>query len=425
MPKQQSARMGDLFNHLGNRTFRSLRTRNYRLYFAAQSISSSGTWVQLVAVNWLVLRLGGSGLALGITTAMQFAPLLLFSAYGGVLVDRWNKRTLLTVTQSTAGLLTLSLGLLVLTGIVQIWIVWVAAFLLGSVDALDTPGHQAFTVELVGPTDATNAVALNNTVSTSARAIGPAIGGILVAVAGIAPSFLINAASYVVVVAALRRIDPSALHIEPPAPRHPGQVREGLRHVWKTQDLRRVLLVVTLVSIFGLNFQVLLPLIAFQTFTQGAGLYGLLMSCMGIGAVIGSLAVASWTDPTVCRIGALAIVFGVANTAVAFAPNLLLGFLAVGVMGIGSSLFLASSSGYLLVHAGELMRGRVMALYSIAFLGTAPIGGPLLGWTAERFGARIGFLVAGGACVIAGGLVLLARHTRNGRSSRDDNKGVR
>lgn len=416
---------GNLFNHLRNRTFRSLRTPNYRLYFVAQSISSSGTWVQLVAVNWLVLRLGGSGLALGITTALQFAPLLLFSAYGGVLVDRWNKRTLLTLTQSAAGLLTLTLGLLVLTGTVQIWIVWVAAFLLGCVDSVDTPGHQAFTVELVGQMDATNAVALNNTVSTSARAIGPAIGGTLIAVAGIAPSFLINAASYIVVVAALRRIDPSTLQTEPPAPRQPGQVREGLRHVWKTRDLRRVLIVVTLVSIFGLNFQVLLPLVASQTFSQEAGLYGLLMSCMGIGAVIGSLVVASLNDATVRRIGALAILFGVANTSVALAPNLLLAFLAVGVMGIGSSLFLASSSGFLLAHAGDLMRGRVMALYSIAFLGTAPIGGPLLGWTAEQYGARAGFLVSGVACVIAGGLVLLARQIWNGRSSRDDNVGTR
>lgn len=396
-------------DRLWNQTFRSLRRRNYRLYFVAQAISTSGTWVQLVAEGWLVVRLSGSGLVLGITTALQFTPLLLLSAYGGVLVDRWDKRTLLTFTQGAAGVLALTVGLLTLAGLVQVWMVWVAAFLLGCVNALDNPGRQAFTMELASPADVTNAVALNNAVGTVARAIGPAIGGLLISTVGIVPCFLINAASYAAVIAALRTMDPAQLHTEAAAPRRRGQVLEGLRHVWSNPALRTVLLIMTLASTFGLNFQVLLPLLASRTFGQGAGLYGLLMSCLGIGALAGSLTVASWDAPTPRRVAALSLAFGVSNAMVALAPNLPLSILAIGAMGITSSMFLISCSGCLQLNAGEGMRGRVMALYSVAFLGTAPIGGPAVGWVAERLGPRSGFLVSALACVAAGGLVFLAR----------------
>lgn len=396
-----------VIDRVHKRTFRSLHMRNYRLYFTAQVISTSGTWVQLVAENWLVVRLGGSGLMLGITTALQFIPLLLFSTYGGVLVDRWNKRSLLIFTQSASGILALSIGLLALTGFVQIWMIWITAFLLGCVNALDTPGRQVFTMELVGAANVTNAVALNNAVSTSARAIGPAIGGLLIASAGIVPCFLINAVSYGVVVIALCMMDSSKLYTESQASRRRGQVREGLHYVWRNSTLRTVLLIMLFASTFGFNFQVLFPLLVSHTFHDGGALYGLLMSCLGVGSLIGSLVVASWNDPMVSRVAALSLVFGVTLAAVAFAPNLPSSFLAIGVMGIASSLFLASCSGCLQVNTVQSMRGRVMALYSVAFLGTAPIGGPIVGWLAQSLGPRAGFLLGALACITASSIIFL------------------
>lgn len=407
--RTNQTRIRTITDRLRVQTFRSLRHRNYRLYFTSEAISRAGTWVQLIAEQWLVIQLGGSGVALGITTALQFTPLLLFGAFGGVLVDRWNKRNLLMLTQTAAGMLALVVGLLALTGSIEIWMIWVAALLLGCIEAIDTPASQAFTMEMAGPADATNAIALNNAISTTARAIGPAIGGFLIAAAGIGPSFLINAASFAPVVMALRLMDPAELSVEPPVPRQRGQVQEGLRHVWFHPGLRTVLLIVTLVSIFAFNFQVLLPLLAAETFQEDAAIYGLLMSCLGIGAVAGSLTAASWDNPTVRRVAALSLAFGVTLAAVAFAPSLSLALLAMGAMGFASGLFLASSSGFLLTTSGEQMRGRVMALYSMAFLGTAPIGGPVVGWIGEHLGPGAGFLVGALACIVAGSFGFLAR----------------
>ncbi len=212
-------------------TFRSLRNRNYRLYFLGQAISTSGTWVQLVAENWLVIQLGGGGVALGVTTALHFAPLLVVGPYAGVLVDRADKRRLLTVTQSTNGLLALTLGLLALSGLVQIWMVWITALLVGCVNSLDNPGRQALTKQMVGLPDVVNATALNTAVAGGARAIGPAIGGFLLAGTGVAVCFLVNAASYGIVVAAIRMMNEAQFFATPPASPRPGQLREGFQYV--------------------------------------------------------------------------------------------------------------------------------------------------------------------------------------------------
>jgi MFS family permease len=364
-----------LWSRLRQQTFRSLSLRNYRLFFTGQVISRAGMWVQIIAENWLVVQLGGSGLMLGITTALQFAPLLLLSPYGGTLVDRWNTRTVLLVTQSASGTLALLVGLFALTGSIQIWMVWAAAFLLGCLNALDIPARETFTMELAGPDNVTNAVALNNVVRNAARASGPALGGVLITSVGIGACFLLNAASYAVVVAALRRMHPADLYTEGAVPHRRGQIREGLRYIWKHPTLGTVLLIVAIATTFGLNLQVMVTLYASHTFHQGAAFYGLLMSCPGIGAVAGSLMAASWKEPTMHRVATLSLTFGVANTAVACAPNVPLALFAIGLMGMASSLFLTSSAGYVQLHAGEQMRGRVMALYTIAYLGTAPIGG--------------------------------------------------
>lgn len=388
-----------------NRTFRSLRIRNYRLYFFAQIISTSGLWVQTVAENWLVVQLGGSGLMLGITTAMQFTPLLLLSVYGGVLVDRWNKHILLMFTQISSSILALILGILALTGNIQIWMIWIIAFLLGCVNALDTPGRQVFTRELAGPENLTNAIALNTSVSNSARVINPVIGAILISKLGIGACFIINACSYIAVIVALLLIDKNQLQIENEITRKPGQVKEGLLHIWNQPSLRTTLLIMFLTATFGLNFQVLLPLFTSQTFQQSGDWYGLLMSSLGIGSVIGSLLVASWKDPTVKRIAFLSLLFGITIFAVAFSPTLHAAFVLVGLMGLGSSLFLTACSGCLQLNAGEGMSGRVMAMYYVAFLGTAPIGGTAVGWIAEIWGPRSAFALSAIACMAASSIV--------------------
>ena len=386
----------------GRRAFGSLAVPNYRMYFAAMLVSSSGTWLQLVAESWLVLRLGGSGFALGITTALAFLPLLLFGTYGGVLVDRWEKRALVTGTQTAAGLLALAVGVATVTHVVQIWMVWLAALLLGFVNVVDSPGRQAFAYELVGPELVANAVSLNNAAITSARAIGPAIGGALIATVGIAACFLINAASYAVVVLALLSMNARKLYREATQPRRGRQVREGIRYVASHTQLRTVLLVLAVASTFGLNFQVLIPLFATGTFHGGSLLYGLMMSSLGVGMVIGSLLSAGWSKPTVGRVIALVELFAVALLAVTVAPDLHLAVLAIAAMGASTSLYLTSSVGCLQLHSRKGMRGRVMATYSIAFLGVAPIGGPVVGGVAQLLQARAGFLVGALASGLAG-----------------------
>lgn len=349
-------------------TFRALQVRNYRLFFVGQVISRSGWWIQMVAENWLVVDLGGSGLVLGITSALQFAPLLLFSAYAGVLVDRRDTRKLLIATQCASGLLALIIGLLALTGVVQIWMIWLAAFLLGCLNAFEIPAREAFTMELAGPAHVTNAVALNNVVRNSSRAFGPALGGWLISWAGIGACFLLNAASYAVVIAALYRLNPSALYEERAAPHRRGQLREGWRYVWRHLTLRTALLITAVAATFCTNFIVLLPLYISQTFQKDAEVYGLIMSCLGIGMLMGSLMAASWTAPTLKRVAGLALCFGLAHAVVGVAPNLVTGFLAIAIMGCASSMCLTCCAGYFQLHAGESMRGRVMALYTLAYL---------------------------------------------------------
>jgi MFS family permease len=390
-----------LAGRLRNQTLVSLAECNYRLYFAGQVISSAGTWVQLIAENWLIIKLGGNGVALGIATALQFTPIAVFGAYGGTWADRWDRRRLLLITQSLSGLLALAVGLLALAGGVRIWVVWLAALLLGFVNTIDNPGRQVFTAELVGRERVTNAVALNNAVSVSARAVGPAIGALLITTIGIPACFLVNAASYAAVVATLAVIQRERLHAEPARPRAKGQVREGLRHVARHPALRAGLLMVLIVGILGTNFQLLLTLYTAGALHRGAGLYGLLMACLGVGMLAGSLLAADRSRPTIGLVGLFAAGLGTGYLLVAVAPVLAAAFAGVAVMGVTGGMFLASASGVLQLHAGEGMRGRVMALYTVAFLGTAPIGGPLVGWIATAWSVRTAFAVSALSCLAA------------------------
>jgi MFS family permease len=383
------------------RTFRSLRVRNYRLFFFGQLVSVSGTWMQQVAQDWLVLRLSGRALPVGIATALQFLPVLLFGFWSGLAADRFDKRRLLVAAQSAMGVLALVLGVLVVTGSVRLWIVYLLAFLLGCATAVDMPARQAFVVEMVGPDQLVNAVSLNSAMFNSARVVGPAAAGVLIAALGIAPAFFVNAVSYLAVIAALLLMDPSRLQRATPAPRSRGQVREGIRYVWATPVLRSTLLLVAVVGTLSLNTRVALPLLARFTFGGGAGLYGTLASVMAVGSVVGALGVARRARPTRrLQLGA-ATAFGLSAILAAAAPSVASELVALCLLGGTSIVFLSTCNSTLQLSASGPMRGRVMALYGLLFLGTTPLGSLLVGWLAEHYGPRSGLVLAGAGALAA------------------------
>ena len=396
-------------------TFRSLRVRNYRLYFASQIVSVSGTWMQTVAQAWLVLRLAPparQGVDLGLVTALQFLPMLLFGTYGGLVADRVDKRRLLYATQTTAGLLALALGLLTQVGAVRLWEVYLLATLLGFVNMIDNPARQTFVLEMVGRDDLPNAVSLNSVVMNSARVIGPAIGGALIAFTGLAVCFEVNAASYVAVLFGLALMRRAELHASTPVPRAKGQLRQGLRYVWRTPGLRDPLLLIAVAGTLAYNFQVVLALFAKFTFHGGAGVYSTLTSLMGGGAVIGGLVVASRNRPNIHRLTAIGLGFGVLIVAVAVSPTLLVACIVIVPMGALSIAFIATANATLQLRAEPTMRGRVMALYAIAFLGTTPIGSPLVGWISQATSPRVA-LAVGAAATIVAAAVTRRRHLRD------------
>jgi MFS family permease len=392
-----------------HQTFSSLRIRNYRLYFVAQLISVSGTWMQSVAQAWLVLRLSGSGVDLGIVVGLQFLPMLLFGPVGGLVADRINKRTLLYFTQAAGGLLALVLGILVVTHEVQLWQVYLLATLLGVVNVFDNPARQTFVMEMVGRDDLPNAVSLNTVVMNASRVVGPAIGGVVIVVFGLGVCFFVNAVSYVAVLIGLSMMRSRELHPTEPVVRAKGQIRDGFRYVWRTPSLRNTLLAIALIGIFAYNFTVTLALLAKVTFHGGAGAYSLLTSCMGVGAVVGGLIAAHRARPTPRLLQVLALVFGGLLGAVALAPTLVTAAILIVFMGAASIGFIATANATLQLRADPAMRGRVMALYAMAFLGTTPIGAPLVGAIAQWTSPRVALLTGAVATVVAAGL-LMWRH---------------
>lgn len=394
------------------RTFRSLHNPNYRRYFVGQTVSMTGTWMQTIAQMWLVLRLSGSGVALGITTALQFAPILLFGMLGGIVADRFPKRKVLLVTQSAAAALAAGLGVAALAGVATLGMVYAFAFAWGLVIAVDNPTRQAFVAELVDPEDLPNAIGLNSTIITTARTAGPAIGGILITVAGVAACFLVNAASYLAVIWGLARMDESSLRPAAPAVRAPGQLRDGLRYVWDTPVLRSTLLLMAVVGTLAYNFRMLLPLLAENVFGGGAGTFGALSAMMGIGTLGGALISAHARRPTRRLLLGSALAFGALILVVAAAPTPGFGMAALVPMGAASIVFAATANATLQTKASPAMRGRVMALYAMVFLGSTPVGGPLVGWIAESFGTRAA-LALGGAATLLGATVALRRRLRH------------
>jgi MFS family permease len=383
------------------RTFRSLRVRNYRLFFFGQLVSVSGTWMQQIAQDWLVLRLSGRALPVGIATALQFLPTLLFGFWTGLAADRLDKRRLLVGAQIAMGGLALVLGVLTVTGAVRVWMVYVLAFLLGCAMTVDMPARQAFVVEMVGPDKVVNAVSLNSAMFNSARVVGPAFAGVLISAFGIAPAFFVNAVSFLAVIAALLAMDPSRLHRGAPAPRSPGQVRAGISYVWATPVLRSTLLLVAIVGTLTLNSRVVLPLLARFTFDGDASLYGTLASVMAVGSVVGALGVARRGRPTRRLLLGAATAFGVSATLAAVAPSVGTELVALCLLGGTSIAFLATANSTLQLNSSSAMRGRVMALYGLLFLGTTPLGSLLVGWLAERYGPRSGLVLAGVGALVA------------------------
>ena len=391
----------DSIKRFGYDTFSSLRIRNYRLYFLGQIISTSGTFMQSIAQDWLVLKLTNSGTALGIVTALQYVPILFIAPYGGVIADRFQKRKILYLTQSIAGLLALILGTLVATNVIRLWMVYILAFCLGLTNSIDNPARQSFVVELVGEDELKNAVTLYSTLVNLARIIGPGIAGVLITTVGLAPCFILNGISYSAVVIMLYKIQANALRISPPAARSKSQVREGFRYVLSNPILRTTLLMIVLIGTLTFEFQVSLPLIARFTFNGDARVYASLSMALGIGAVVGGLMIAGQKEVSPERMVKNSLWFGLVILAAAFMPSLLLVALTLVLVGVFSISFTSLGNSLLQLESTPQMRGRVMSFWALGFLGSTTFGGPIVGWIGEYAGPRWALAIGGMAAVAA------------------------
>ena len=397
-----------------SRTFAALAVRNFRLYFIGQLISVSGTWMQSVAQGWLILQITGSSVDLGIAVALQYLPMLFLGSYGGLVADRNEKRRILYFTQTGAGLMALLLGVLVTTHHVHPMTVYAVSLALGIVNLFDVPARQAFVQEMVGRDLIANAVSLNSVLMNSGRVIGPGIAAAFIALVGTAGCFYANAASYVAVIWALWMMRPAEFLPMRIVERERGQLRLGLRYLWNTPLLRNVILSIAIVGTFAFNFTVTLPLLAHTTFRQEtASQYGILMGAMGVGAIIGGLYVAYRSRPTPKLLMVLALGFAVSMGLVAVAPNLVWADASMIPTGAFSIAFMSSSNATLQLNSSEQMRGRVMSLYGTAFLGTTPIGAPLIGFIIGLTNPRVGLLVGAFSTLLTAGLL-----TMQWRSSR-------
>lgn len=386
-------------------TFRSLRNRNYRLYAAGSLSSNVGTWLQRVAQDWLVLQLSGSGTAVGITTGLQFLPFLLLAPWAGLIADRFPKRKVLQITQAGMGVTAAMLAVLSLTGVAQVWHVYVLSFVLGVFSAIDNPARQSFVIEMVGKDDVTNAVGLNSASFNAARIVGPAVAGFMLIVFDPGVVIAINAVTYLGPIWALSRMRASELSTPEPAPRKKGMVRDGLRYVRGRPDLLLILAVVFFVGCFGLNFQLTSLLMATEVFGKGSGEYGILGSIMAIGSLAGALLAARRLGrPRQRMIIGAAVLFGLVEIVSGVMPTYLLFAITLPIVGIASMTMITSANATMQLSVTPEMRGRVMALYAMVFIGSTPLGAPIVGWVAEEFGARW-TLIGGGAMSVLGTLV--------------------
>jgi MFS family permease len=411
---QENAAGEESAGQAGNRRFSpgrmisSLRYPNYRLFFFGQLVSVMGTWMQTVAQSFLVLDLTHSGTDLGLVLAVRFLPILVFGPAGGLFADRRNKRRILYVTQALSGGLAAIFAILTGTHVIQMWSVYLLALALGFVNVFDNPARQAFISEMVPPDDLPNAVTLNSVSMNLARVFGAAVGGVLAAVLGLALCFTCNAISFAAVLLSLAAMNGALLYPARPVKKQPGQIRAGLRYVREKPELLIPLLMIALVGTLAWEFQVTLPLMASKVFGGGAGAYGVMASVMGVGAVGGGLISAARSRPRARSLCLAAIGWGIAITAAAVAPTLPLELVALVFVGYGSITFNSYAKTALQLAADPTMRGRVMALWFLAWQGSTPIGGPLVGWIAQDAGARWSLVVGGVPTLVCGLLALPA-----------------
>lgn len=400
------------------RTFSSLANANYRKFFIGQSTSLVGTWMQMTAQSWLVLVLTHSATAIGVVVALQTLPVLVLGPYGGVIADRVDKRRFLIVLQLLMAVQAAVLGTLALRHEVTYLDVCVLAVVLGLNNSFENPSRQAFMLEMVGPDDLRNAVSLNSTMNNAARAVGPALAGVLIAAVGEGWCFVLNAVSFVAVVGSLVAMETASLSPSPPAPRERGQLRAGLRYVARTPGLLFPLVMMGLVGTFAYEFQVTLPVVAASVFHGGSRVYGLLVTSMGVGAVVGGLVSATRGRVGIRPMMLASSIFGVVLVFASMAPLLALEFVALAMVGFASVSFLSMANSTLQLTSEPAMRGRVMALWAVAFMGSTPIGGPVIGLITSHWGARVGLGVGAVSCFVAASIGLAV--LRRANSSLDD-----
>jgi MFS family permease len=388
------------------RTFSALHIRNFRLFIFGQGISMCGTWMQTVAVSWLVLKMTHSGTQLGLVIAAQFLPILIFGVWGGVVADRFNKRTILYFTQTLAGLLALTFGILVLAHVITLWMIYTLSIGFGMVLVVDNPARQAFVSEMVGREQLKNAITLNSTMVNMARVIGPSFAGILIATVGIGTCFIVNAGSYLAVLVALYLMHGGELNPSPKSVREPGQIRAGLAYVWSEPKLKSTLLMMLIIGTFAYEFPVILPLFATITLHGDARTYSIMMAATGVGAIAGGIYTASQATTRETQLVWSAILFGISILLASLMPNLVSVIILLVIVGSLSVLFIALGNTTLQLTSEPSMRGRVMALWMIAFAGTTPIGGPIIGFISDHTNPRIGLATGGLSAVIAGGIGL-------------------
>ena len=401
------------------RTFRSLRRhRNYRIFFTGQLVSLAGTWMQNVALAWLVIELSGSALAIGALAFWRFVPFTIFGLVAGVVADRIESRKLVMATQAAAMVISIALALVTLTGTATLPIVYVLAALGGVALAFDAPGRQSLTFQMVGPRELPNAVALNSGLFNGSRVIGPALAGILIAAVGTGVCFVLNAVSFLAVLAAIGLLRNDELY--PVAKDHGATVIDGLRratsYAWRDPQLRLILSVVTVVATVGFNFHVLVPLLAADTLHVGPEGFGLLSASFGAGALVGALAAATFREAS-WRLFAIGTgSFGVLALALAPVENAVLAAVLLFGIGIAFTLFTANANALVQLAAPDHLRGRLIGLYLFAFLGLAPLGGLLAGWLAEIGGTSLAFAVAGITAIVAIAIANAVR-TRTGEAA--------
>jgi MFS family permease len=397
----------------------SLRQRNYRLFFFGQLVSVAGTWMQTVAQSFVVLDLTHSGTQLGLTSAARFLPMFVFGPLGGVFADRMDRRRVLYVTQTLSGLLAGVFAVTVGTHSIRLWIVYLLALALGFVNVFDNPARQSFISEMVSAEDLPNAVTLNSVAMNMARVLGAALGGVIAAAIGLALCFTCNALSFGAVLVSLAAMRGSELFPAKRVSRQKKQVRQGLRYVRNTPELLIPLLMIAVIGTLAWEFQVSLPLMASKVFHGGAASYGVMASVMGGGAVVGGLISAARSRPRARALCLAAIGWGIAILAAAVAPSMALELAALVFVGYGSITFNSLAKTTLQLAAKPEMRGRVMALWALAWLGSTPIGGPIVGWAGQAFGARWA-LVIGGVAALACGILALPALTRLDRRPAPD-----